>query len=155
VHDAGPAGGPAQLEGPLHVQAPDRIAADAGVREQVREHPVLGDVGYEAGAVDDEVGGHLGHPGGGLDAADDHALLQPHLIHADRHGAVPAAVAARLHLGLPAAPERGVGAAHLLVLVGPLLALQPAHLGLELSAPDRLGVVKALIGEAVAALAPT
>ena len=66
---------------------------------------------------------------------------------------VPALGAAPLELGLPELADRRVGAAHLLVGLGPLLALELADLGLELAAPHRLRVVEALVGPAVAALA--
>ena len=59
-----------------------------------------------------------------------------------------------LHLLLPVAAVRRVGAAHPLVERGPVLALELAHLPLELAAPHRLRVVEALVGPPVGALAP-
>src|SRR5579859_5810939 len=154
VHDARPAGRPAQLERPLDIEPADRVAPDPRVLQQVGQHAVLGDVGLEAGAVDHEVSGDLHDAGLRLDPADDLPVLQAHLVDRARHRAVPAVVAARLHLRLPAPPVRRVRPAHELVLVGPLLALEPAHLGLQLPAPHGLRVVEALVGEAVGALAP-
>ena len=57
----------AHLEVALDVEPAERVAAGAAVLQQVREQPVLGDVGLEAGAVDDEVGVHLEHALLGLD----------------------------------------------------------------------------------------
>src|SRR5208282_3659029 len=59
VYHSGRAARAPQFEGALDVKAADGIAPGAGVLEEVREHSVLGDVGFQAGAVDDEVRGDL------------------------------------------------------------------------------------------------
>src|SRR5579871_4838215 len=122
--------------------------------EQVGQDPVLGDIGFQAGAVDDEVGRDLPNALGGLDHADDHAVVTDlHLLHGAGHRVVPALGPALVHLLLPAPSPRGVRPAHQLVLGGALLALEPAHLRLQLPAPYRLRVVEPLVGKTVAALA--
>src|SRR5689334_7489239 len=62
VHAARLAAGADHLEVAVHVQPADRVAAGAGVVEQVGQHPVLADVGLQAGAVDDEVRVDLDRP---------------------------------------------------------------------------------------------
>src|SRR3954447_26347310 len=153
VHLPGAARGPDDLEVRVDVQPPHRIAADAGVVHQVGQHAVLADVGLEAGAVDDRVERADLRALVGGDADLDQSPGRPHLLDlADDH-AVPALAAAAAQLLLPVPADRGVGAAHLLVQPGPLLALGVAHLLLELAAPDRLRVVEALVGPAVGTLA--
>src|SRR5262245_38396732 len=136
VHDSGAAPRTAQFERAFNIQTAERVAPGTSVDQQVGEHAVLRDVRFQAGAVDHEVGGDFGHAVRGIDATNDLAVLQSHRPDRARHGAVPAAFASLLHLRLPAPAVRRIGSAHELVLRGPLIALQPAHLRLELAAPD-------------------
>ena len=62
---------PIELEVALDVEPADRVAAGAAVLEQVLEQPVLGDVGLEAGAVDDEVDLDRHRALRGADVVDD------------------------------------------------------------------------------------
>src|SRR5690348_4415776 len=91
----------AQFEGALDVQAAKRVTPGPRVGQQVGEHPVLGNVGLEPGAVDHEVRGDLDHAVLGLDATDDLAVLQPHFADRASQRAVPASLPALLHLRLP------------------------------------------------------
>src|SRR6478609_531454 len=159
VHPAGLAASADHLEVAVHVEPADRVAAGAGVVEQVRQHPVLADVGLQTGAVDDEVRVDLcgRHSRAALclrvQIGDDALTVRTRAQLADLTGqrAVPTLCPAPFELGLPQLADRRVGAAHLLVGLGPLFTLQVADPGLELAAPHRLGVVEALVGPAVAA----
>src|SRR5271170_5791733 len=75
IDHSGCAGGAAQLEAALDIQAADRVPPGAGMLEQVSQDPVLGDVGLQARAVDDEVGRDLAGALRGLDHADDHPVI--------------------------------------------------------------------------------
>src|SRR5664279_6662627 len=81
------------------------------------------------------------------------AATGPQLGHLADDGAVPALGPPACQLRLPQLPDGGVGAAHQLVGLGAFLAFQSPDLGLELPAPDRLGVVESLVRPAVTALA--
>ena len=116
---------------------------------------MLGDVSLQPRAVDHVVRLNLGLAVRALDVADERAVRTGnHRTDLTLHRVVPALLTPFLHLPLPTAPPRRVGAAHVLVELGPVGAFELAHLGLELAAPYRLRVVEALVREAVAALAP-
>ena len=83
--------------------------------EQVAEHPVLGHVGLQAGAVDDEVRGDLLQAGVGAAGDQQPAAVRRHRLGLAADRPVPALGPAAAQLLLPVPPHRRVGAADQLV----------------------------------------
>src|SRR6266545_3790354 len=141
----------AQFEAALHVQPAERVPACAAVLEQVPEHPVLGHVAVQAGAVDDVVGPHLLLAVGPLEPAHHHVAVERQVRERAGLGPVPAAAPGLVQTALPVpAPRRG-GAFDLVVGLDQVAPLPAAHACLELPAPCGLRVVEALVGVAVPA----
>src|SRR6478609_3227163 len=157
VHPARLAARADHLEASIDVEPADRVPTGARMIQQIGQYPVLPDVGLQAGAVDDEIRVDLDRPRLALggEVRDDALAMgpRPQLADLAGDGAVPALPAAPFELFLPVLADRRVGAAHFLVRLGAFLALEAPDLGLELATPDGLGIVEALIGPAVAALA--
>src|ERR1700730_5470147 len=91
VDHSGGAGRAPPLESALDIKAADRVPSGTGMLERVGQDPVFGDVGFQTGAVDDEVGRDLPWALRGLDHADNHPVVAaPHLLDGARHHPAPA-----------------------------------------------------------------